>query len=287
MRTSHGARGERLAVGSVPYLVGRPLDLGLEHEPMLDFRREVPAALVDGLRSGALDVALVSSIELFRRPGYRYLDHIAVAGEGFVGSVQVFLRRPIEAVRSVAMDPASRTAQALTRALLHDRPATPEHAGGPPEFIEVPRGVDPREVAADAWLRIGDVALRETVAEQLPAWNPSLEFTRRTGMPFVFAAWIVAPGADVARHLAAFRAAHVRGREAKRALADEAARATSLPATACREYLEVECLYEPGARMRAALRAFRELAARAGVCDAALDPEPIVLTDAPELRPAE
>jgi chorismate dehydratase len=273
-------RTERLAVGSVPYLVGRPLDLGLEHEPGLDFRREVPALLVDGLRSGALDVALVSSIELFRRPGYRYLDTVAVAGEGFVGSVQVFLRRPIEEVRSIAMDPASRTAQALVRTLLHDRPAARGHAGGPPEFIEVARGVDPRAAPADAWLRIGDVALRETVAERLPAWNPSEEFTRRTGLPFVFAAWIVAPGADVAAHLAAFRAAYARGTAAKRALADDAAREWGLPVEACREYLEVECLYEPGARMRAALCAFRDAAARAGVCDGRLDPEPIALDDA-------
>ncbi len=270
-------RTKRLAVGSVPYLVGRPLDLGLEHEPGLDFRREVPAKLVEGLRSGALDVALVSSIELFRRPGYRYLDGVAVAGAGFVGSVQVFLRRPIEAVRSVALDPASRTAQALVRTLLEDRPASDGHAGGPPAFIEVPEGTDPRAVEADAWLRIGDAALRETVAERLPAWNPSREWTRRTGLPFVFAAWIVAPGADIEPHLDAFRAAYARNRTARRALADEAAREWGLPVAACREYLEVECLYEPGAAMRAALRAFRDGGARAGVCDGALDPEPIAL----------
>ncbi|MEZ6014308.1 MAG: menaquinone biosynthesis protein [Planctomycetota bacterium] len=267
----------RLAVGSVPYLVGRPLDLGLEHEPGLEFRREVPALLVDGLRNGALDVALVSSIELFRRPGYRYLDRFAVAGRGFVGSVQVFLRRPIEDVRSIAMDPASRTAQALVRTLLHDRPASATQPGGAPEFIEVPRGTDPRMIEADAWLRIGDEALRETVGEALPAWNPSLEWTRRTGLPFVFAAWIVAPRADVAPHLSAFRAAHERGAAAKRALADEAALAWRLPVAACREYLEVECLYEPAGELRAALRAFRDGAARAGICDGALDPGPIEL----------
>jgi chorismate dehydratase len=266
----------RLSVGSVPYLVGRPLDLGLEDAPDLDFRRRVPAELVDGLRDGSTHVALVSSIELFRRPGYRYLDGIAVAGRGFVGSVQVFLRRPIEDVRSIALDPASRTAAALVRTLLHDRPAAPGagHSGGAPEFIEVPRGVDPREVTADAWLRIGDVALRETVGERLPAWNPSLEWTRRTGLPFVFAAWIIAPGANVAPHRATFEAAHARGSAAKAELAREAAREWDLPEDACREYLEVECLYEPGPEMAASLRAFRDGAAKAGLCDGSLQPGP-------------
>jgi len=272
----------RLAVGSVPYFVGRPLDLGLEDEPGLDFRREPPAVLVERLRrprgaEGALDVALVSSIELFRQPGYRYLDSVAVAGRGFVGSVQVFLRRPLAEVRTIALDPASRTAEALVRTLLADRPPAPGRSGGPPEFLTVPFGADPRAADADAWLRIGDVALAETVGEGLPAWNPSEEWTRRTGLPFVFAAWIVAPGAPIESHLAAFRRAHRRGTGAKRALADDAARALGLREAACREYLEVECLYEPGASMRAALRAFRDGAARVGLCDAALDPEPIAL----------
>ncbi|MFT5150919.1 MAG: hypothetical protein ACI841_000903, partial [Planctomycetota bacterium] len=40
----------KLRVGSVPYLVGRPLDLGLEREPGIEFMRAVPARLVDGLR---------------------------------------------------------------------------------------------------------------------------------------------------------------------------------------------------------------------------------------------
>ena len=71
-----------LRVGTVPYLVGRPLDEALEDEPGIDVVRAVPAELVRGLRDGSLDVALVSSIELFRRPGYRYLDGLAVSGEG-------------------------------------------------------------------------------------------------------------------------------------------------------------------------------------------------------------
>ena len=95
-----------LRVGSVPYLVGRPLDDGLERESGIECSRRVPSELVEGLRSGALDVALVSSIELFRQPGYRYLDVLAIAGRGHVGSVQLFLRRPLAQVRTIALEPA-------------------------------------------------------------------------------------------------------------------------------------------------------------------------------------
>ena len=111
-------REMRLRVGTVPYLVARPLNLGLEAEPELEVAREVPARLVERLRQGTLDVALVSSIELFRAEGYGFLAGPAIAGRGYVASVQVFLRRPLGSLRSVTLDPASRTSQALAQVVL-------------------------------------------------------------------------------------------------------------------------------------------------------------------------
>ena len=84
-----------LRVGTVPYLVGRPMDLGLEDEEGIELRYEVPSRLVEQLRTGEIDVALVSSIELFRRPEYSYIAGIGVAGRGVVSSVQLFLRKAI------------------------------------------------------------------------------------------------------------------------------------------------------------------------------------------------
>lgn len=267
MSAQEGPRA--LRVGSVPYLVGRPLDLGLEHEPGLRYERRVPAALVEGLRRGELDVALVSSIELFRQPGYRYLAPYAVSGFGRVGSVQVFLRTPIERVRRIAMDPASRAAATLVRVLLAERA---------PEFVETPPGGDPRELDCDAWLRIGDAALRESLAPDAPpVFNPSEEWTKRTGLPFVFAAWIVRADAPIESRLEAFASARSRGRLALPSLAASAADEWRLPRAACEHYLAHECIYEPGARMHAALLAFRDAAAALGLARADLGPKALEL----------
>ena len=263
-------RSRPLRVGSVPYLVGRPLDLGLEDEDGSDLVRDVPARLVEALRGGELDIALVSSIELFRRPGYAYLDGLAVAGDGYVGSVQVFLKRPIQDVARIALDPASRTSAALVRTLLSER------RGGAPDFLEVPLGDDPREAAdADAWLRIGDPALRETLTLDVPAWNPSENWRERTGLPFVFATWIVAPGVDVGPHLGAFERARARGRASIEDLGRQAAEAWGLPYERCLEYLSEECSYDPGDALAPALAEFQERAARVGLCDPDLSPAPI------------
>jgi chorismate dehydratase len=270
-----------LRVGSVPYLVGRPLDDGLEREPGIELVRRVPAELVSALRAGQLDVALVSSIELFRTPGYRYLDGLAVAGTGHVGSVQVFLRRKVEDVRSVALDPSSRAAAALVRVLFERRPGG--EAGlprGPVQWIEVAAGADPRQAEADAWLRIGDPALREHLAAgSPPTFNPSAEWTARTGLPFVFALWIVRADAPLEpAHVAAFSQARARGLRRIDELAGEAARAWDLPVESCRRYLREECRYEPGAAMHASLRRFRDEAAALGLARAELDPQAIVPT---------
>jgi len=264
-----------LRVGSVPYLVGRPLDCGIADEPGIAYEQRVPAELVSRLRAGELDVALVSSIELFRAPGYRYLADLAVAGAGFVASVQVFLRRPIDEVRTLALDPASRTAATLVRVLLADR-ATRAN-GATTRFIEVPEGGDPRTVDADAWLAIGDRALREYLAPDAPpVFNPSQEWCTRTGLPFLFAVWIVRPGVALdARRLAAFTRARERGRERVRELADEASRKWSLPLAACRKYLVDECRYDPGADMERSLLAFRDRAAALGLCRSDLHPAAI------------
>jgi chorismate dehydratase len=259
-----------LRVGSVPYLVGRPLDLGLGDEPNISLQHAVPADLVRMLRAGELDVALVSSIELFRRPGYRFLPGVAVAGFGAVDSVQLFLRKPLQEVRCIALDPASRTAACLVQVLLSEGP------GPTPEFIEVAPGDDPRAVEADGWLRIGDPALRETYVSDPPLiFNPSKVWHQRTGLPFIFAPWIVASGVNMEPHLAAFARARLRGQSSIERLAVEAASQWQLPLLECTRYLAEQCNYEPGESMQAALYAFRDAAAPLGLCEAQHAPEPI------------
>lgn len=267
--------GRTLRVGSVPYLVGRPLDTGLGDEPGIALEHAVPAELVEGLRTGALDVALVSSIELFRRPGYRYLDGPVVAGRGIVSSVQLFLRRPVGDVRRIALDPASRTSAVLVRAL------EAEIGLAAPVYDELPTGVDPRaHDGADAWLRIGDDALVESVAEpRLERVDPCAVWNRATGLPFVFACWIVAPGAPIDGRLGAFARAREAGRVAAPRLAREHATRTGLSIEAVERYLLRECVYDVAADLAPALDAFAERAAAVDQADARLAPRPLSVTD--------
>lgn len=252
-----------LRVGSVPYLVGRPLNHGLGDEPGIELSFDVPAKLSADLRAKRLDVALVSSIELSRHPGSTYLPGLGVVGEGYVGSVQVFLNAALDAVRTIRLDPASRTAQTLVQVLAHVGAGLPRGLA----FDVVPAGVDPR-AGAEAWLRIGDRALAEHLDEGLAHVNPSEHWKAHTGLPFVFAAWIARPGVDLEPHRDAFERAATRGLAAAPELARDAADALGLDPAGVEHYLCSECSFRiDPVRQAAALERFAALAVEAGVQD--------------------
>jgi chorismate dehydratase len=277
MASSELSQNHNLRVGSVPYLVARPLNFGLGDAPGIALEFAVPARLIEKLRKDELDVALVSSIELFRKPGYRYLPGLAVAGPSYVGSVQMFLKKPLAQVRSVALDPASRTAQALVQVLAQLDPAL----NAAVRFVEVPFGEDPRRAGCDAWLRIGDPALFELLEEKLPHYNPSEAWARLTGLPFVFAAWIVRPGLDAAAlapHLASFHTAATQGAGEAARMAREAAHEWKLEPRAIEDYLCHECQHRIDVDLQQrALAAFGKHALAIGLASEGVLPKPFSL----------
>lgn len=231
-----------LRVGTVPYVVSWPLLEGLDEDGITVVER-VPALLIEDLRGGRIDVALASAIELFRTPGTTAIPGVGIVALREVLSVCLFSRLPFEEIRSVALDPASRAAAALTRILIEER-------GGECTFHEVPRGQDLAHVDTDAFLLIGDPALRlvdrsgskETGHVQI--LDLATLWRERTGLPFTFAVWLVAPGRDLGElpsHLQ--RAAH-RGRSLLPRLIDRAVERTGVSRALMQRYLTEVCSYD-------------------------------------------
>src|SRR5262249_56631459 len=98
-------------LGGVSFGVGAPLLAGLAEDPAVELIAETPAALIELLRAGQLDAALVSSIEAFRTPGYRVAPRLSICCEGPARSVRAFARRGAR-IRSVALDSGSESSVA-------------------------------------------------------------------------------------------------------------------------------------------------------------------------------
>ena len=167
-----------MRIGCVPYGHARPYasawagrQVSLAH----------PRALVEQLRAGELDLALIPVWEILTRPGYRILPEFAIGSRGPVRSVAVFHHRPLPACSAIRLTPHSLTSVQLWKIL----------AAGP---LAVSL---PEDSSGDASLLIGDEALAEWNRKQGAGLTDlGQAWTAWTGLPFVYAAWALRPGFD-------------------------------------------------------------------------------------------
>jgi chorismate dehydratase len=198
-------------IGGVPYGVGAPLLAGLARDPGVALLEAPPTALIAELRAGRLDAALVSSIEAISRPGYCIVPGLGIACRDAVRSVRAFRR--VGPIRTVGLDRSSATSAALLRLLLAGprRADTAARDGGEPRFEEIEPTRRPDLLPHDLVLLIGDCGL-EAEPGAREVWDLGHEWRRWTGLPFVFAVWLLRPGADVHAIAPVLRAARQRGR---------------------------------------------------------------------------
>ncbi|MDR3618705.1 MAG: menaquinone biosynthesis protein [Paludisphaera borealis] len=250
-------------LGAVRYLNAKPLYYKLsEFAPDVAVSMEVPSRLADQLAAGELDVALIPSVEYLRGAsrGYEILPGFAIAARGPVRSVKLFSRVPLGRIDRLALDAGSRTSQALAQVWLDA-----QHGVRPGVIEELPLGVSALESTADAVLVIGDRAMKvpdepfHEVVDLAEAWRGL------TGLPFVFALWVVRAGAD----LGDLPAALERSRAEGLAHADELARIhgprLGLDFRTCYDYLTRVLSYDLGEPELAGLKRFAQMAARLGL----------------------
>lgn len=176
----------RFVLGCVPYLNAKPLSTWFHTsagELEAQVRYAAPSVLAQWLRDREVQVALVSSIEAFRRPDSRIVPGIAIASEGEVLSVRLFSKVPFPQIRSVALDTSALTSSALVQVVLSEQFAIR------PLYQRMAPNLEQMLNACDAGLLIGDKGMKaETkglyVLDLGAAWHTL------TGLPFVWAIWL-------------------------------------------------------------------------------------------------
>ena len=133
-----------------------------EHAPLADelalryrIDRMMPSECAERLAAGTADIGLIPIASLATTPGLRILPGCTIASKGKVRSLLLVHRasQPLEKLRSVAADTASRTTLAYTRILFHrwGNPDVP--------FVPLAADLDLMLERADAAILIGDPAL--------------------------------------------------------------------------------------------------------------------------------
>ena len=275
-RARPGGPGQPMRLGAVGYLNARPLVWGLDRSSLFSIRFDVPSRCADLLHAREIDLGLIPSIELLRGPEpYCVVPGIAIASRGPVASVCLYATRPIEQIRSIALDTSSRTSVALVSVLCARsfRIAPSLHPHGPDLAAML--------AAYDAALVIGDNALFMDPSgldlaaagkgrrEPIRAIDLGQVWTELTGLPFVYAFWAGREGALRREALTAL----LRARDEGLRHADEVAAAyfRDQPERAGpgARYLRDNIKYGLGADEQAGLELFYRYAAEAGVVAAA------------------
>ena len=216
--------GGGLRIGCVKYLNARPLIHQWKGPVVLDD----PASLCAKLAGGELDAALVSSFEFLRNRHYAIVDDIAVAADGAVFSVFLAHAATLDQLKEVVIDPASQTSVNLLRCLLAELGISAEFVS---DVADARKSITPER----GRLMIGDRAIRFRQQED-SSWrflDLGDEWKRLTGLPFVFALWLIRPGVEQSRELAG----------ALRALRDDNLRALHDVIAAQREFDPDFCTY--------------------------------------------
>ena len=256
-----------IRLGAVDYLNARPLVHGLDRRPdLFSLRFDPPSRCAVLLHEAQIDVGMIPAIEYCRGPEYRVVPGMAIISEGTVASVALFSKVPVAQVRTIAADTSSRTSNALLRILCA------EQFGIAPEFRPMPPDAATMLAEADAALIIGDPALyldpNEHGVEKIDLGE---QWTRMTGLPFVWAFWAGRPGVVPPVAVRALQEARDAGVAASDAIADDYCGAAR--AALGRAYLRDNIQYVMGDRQIAGMQAYFELSARHGLIDAPRAPE--------------
>ncbi|MDI6890549.1 MAG: menaquinone biosynthesis protein [Thermodesulfovibrionales bacterium] len=206
-----GVEGKRslLKIGRVPYSNLFPIFYILARQcdcSGYEFIEGFPSTLNRLLRSGQIDISPSSSIEYLRyKNKYTFIEGHSISSKGPVGSILLLSRRPIEELegKTVLTSSQSETSVVLLDVILK-------------KFYKIECPLKPTDEKVDlllnkaeAFLSIGDDALK---AKQIvTSYKLQVEskdkdpspiyiydlgdlWYRNTGLPFVFALWIVRKG---------------------------------------------------------------------------------------------
>ena len=261
-----------LRVCAISYLNTVPLMWNFDHgcraaelRRQFDVDYTVPSNCAQMLAEGSADIGIIPTAAYATIPGLRILPDVAIASKHAVRSILLISAKPIDEIRSVALDKSSRTSAALLKVLfrIQDRDVA--------YFPEDPY-LDIMLAKHDAALLIGDPALQVDPA-RYQVWDLAQEWRSLTGKPFVYAFWAARESAaseeELAQAAEAFRDSRDEGLQHVHEIARDWHVKLSLPEETLSRYLTHNIHYVLDSENLAGMQLFFRLAASYGILPAA------------------
>lgn len=144
---------------------------------------DIPSDCAQKLIDDEADIGLIPVAATLDMPNWEIISDYCIGATGPVNSVFIFSNCDIGEVKTVQLDPQSRTSNNLAKVLLKNLwKIAPQLMTNADDYA---RSADPQT----AFVQIGDRTFGKK--EQYPyVYDLSEEWQNLTGLPFVFAAWI-------------------------------------------------------------------------------------------------
>ena len=176
-----------MRISAISYLNTAPLMWDFEHglaSPEFQVSYTVPSQCAAELAKGSADIGIIPAAAFATIPNLAIIPGVAIASKQPVRSILLVSHKPLDEIRTVALDNSSLTSVALTRVLFE------KFWGGERIFTSAAPHLSTMLTDNDAALLIGDPAL-QVDRSQYQTWDLAEEWIRFTGKPFVFAFWAV------------------------------------------------------------------------------------------------
>lgn len=177
---------KEIRISAVSYTNTKPFLYGIQNTPIIneiDLSVDMPSDCAQKLIDDKVDIGLIPVAAILNLPEWHIISDYCIGAVGAVNSVFVFSNCDIKDVKTVQLDPQSRSSNNLAKVLLKNFwKVSPELVSGAEDYAD---STDPHT----AFVQIGDRTFGKREKYQF-VYDLSEEWQKFTGLPFVFAAWI-------------------------------------------------------------------------------------------------
>ncbi|HJP63785.1 MAG TPA: menaquinone biosynthesis protein, partial [Mucilaginibacter sp.] len=177
---------KKIRISAVSYTNTKPFLYGIQNTPIIneiDLSLDIPADCAQKLIDDKVDIGLIPVAAALNLPEWHIVSDYCIGAVGAVNSVFLFSNCDIKEVKTVQLDPQSRTSNNLARVLLKNYwKVQPGLLTNAPDYSQ---STD----TYTAYVQIGDRTFGKKSQYRF-VYDLSEEWQQFTGLPFTFAAWI-------------------------------------------------------------------------------------------------
>ncbi|MDB5137479.1 MAG: menaquinone biosynthesis protein [Mucilaginibacter sp.] len=177
---------KKIRISAVSYTNTKPFIYGIQNTGIInqiDLSLDIPADCAQKLIDDKVDIGLIPVAATLSMPEWHIVSDYCIGAVGAVNSVFIFSNCDIKDVKTIQLDPQSRTSNNLALVLLKNfwkiEPQRITDAG------DYAQSIDPNT----AFVQIGDRTFGKK-AQYKFVYDLAEEWQKLTGLPFLFAAWI-------------------------------------------------------------------------------------------------